>query len=259
MPAERPRLRKREIAFALAAGALAAGGAALVLDDDVGPDRDREESAAEMRYEATDFDAVSVIGPQDVIIVVADEFKVTASGDPGALAQFEAVVEDGSLVIRPREGVTFDDLDDVTFTVAMPTISRVDVEGSGDVTVDGVAGPRFSGAVSGSGTLAIAMLEAEEVELAVTGSGDLDAAGTARAVAIQVTGSGEIHAAGLTGASANVAIEGSGDVDLSVLEQAAVAITGSGEVDISGPAVCTVTGVGSGEVRCEGGGGTIVE
>jgi Putative auto-transporter adhesin, head GIN domain len=259
LPAERPRLRKREIAFALAAGALGAGGAALVLDDDVGPERDRHEYAAEMRYDATGFDAVSVLGPQDVIIIAADEFKVTASGDPGALAQLEAVVEDGSLIIRPREGLTLEDLDDVTFTVGMPAITRVAVEGSGDVTVDRVAGSRFAGAVSGSGTLAIALLEADEVELAVTGSGDLDAAGTARAVAIQVTGSGEVHAAGLTGTSANVAIEGSGDVDLSVLEQAAVAITGSGEVNISGPAVCTVTGVGSGEVRCEGGGDAIVE
>lgn len=261
MPSERPRLRKREIAFALAAGALAAGGAALVLDDDVGPDRhhERADVAADMNYQLAGFDAVTVIGPQDVVIVTADQFKVTASGAPDALAQLEAVVEGSSLVIRPREGLSIGDLDEVTFTVAMPTISRIAVDGSGDVSVDRITGPRFTGAVGGSGTLAIGQLETEEASLSVTGSGDLDASGTARTVSLDITGSGEIHAAGLIGNSASVSIEGSGDVDLTVLEQAAIAITGSGEVDISGPGVCSVTRTGSGEVRCEGGGGDVLD
>lgn len=261
MPQVQPRLRKREIAFALAAGGLATGAAALILDEDVGPDRHREpmEQVSETAWPVTGFDQVSVSGPQDVDIIYAADFKVTASGSADALAQLEAVVENGNLVIRPREGLSFGDIDDVTITVAMPALTRVAVDGSGDVTVERATGPRFAGVVGGSGTLAIGLLEAEEATLSVTGSGAMEASGTAGTVSIEVTGSGEIRAAGLTGNRASVAIQGSGEVDLTVQDQAAVAITGSGEVDISGPGVCSVTGSGSGEVRCEGGGSAALD
>ena len=48
---------------------------------------------------------------------------------------------------------------------------------------------------------------------------------------------------------------GSGDVALTVQQEAEVSIMGSGDVDISGPARCSVSRMGSGNVRCSGGGG----
>lgn len=259
MPTERPRLRKREIAFALAAGALAAGGAALVLNDDVGPDRDSEQiEDSEVNYQLADFDQVSVEGPQDVQILYAEQFKVTATGSPEALGQIEAVVENGGLVIRPKEGRFSGNwglLDDVEFTVAMPRVTRVTLAGSGDVTLDRVSGESFEGLVGGPGTLAIDQMEVERANFTVAGSGDLDASGNADTVAVNINGSGELHAGGLSAGEATVAIGGSGEADLTVLQAANVSITGSGEVDISGPGVCSVTRMGGGEVRCEGGGG----
>lgn len=259
MPHERPRLRKREIAFALAAGALAAGGAALMLDEDVGPDRNHQQVAdSEVSYQLEGFDQVSVIGPQDVDIIHADAFKITASGSPEALGQIEAVVENGGLVIRPKDGRFFGDwgmLDDVRLTVAMPQITRVAVAGSGDVTLERAEGESFEGLVGGPGTLAIGQLAVRQATFTVAGSGDIDAAGTSDTVTINIGGSGEVHAGGLTAREATVAIGGSGDVDLTANEAANVSITGSGDVDISGTAVCSVTRMGGGEVRCEGGGG----
>lgn len=259
MPVERPRLRKREIAFAVAAGALAAGGAALVLDDDVGPDRRHEqiEAAGEVAYPATGFDQVLVIGPQDVDIVYADGFKVTASGSPEALAGMEAVVEGGRLVIRPKDGNALagtDMLEDLSFTIAMPRITRVELAGSGDVTLDRVSGEAFAGQISGSGSLSIGEVQVEQASFTVAGSGDLDASGEAAMAAISIEGSGEVHAGGLSAGQATVAITGSGEADLTALQTANVSITGSGTVDISGPALCSVTRLGGGEVRCEGGG-----
>lgn len=263
MPAERPRLRKREIAIALAAGALAAGGAALVLDEDVGPDRREptEQADTELVYDLRDFTQVSVAGPHDVDISLGDKFLVTAYGDPDAINQLEAVVEDGVLIIRPRESasINFDDLDDVRFAVSLPAITRVNVEGAGEVTLDRVTGESFEGTIGGNGSLAIAQLEVTRATLAVNGSGDLDAEGAVEDAAISINGSGEIHAGGLRSTRGMVSIAGSGEVQLTALEQADVSITGSAQVDISGTAVCSVTQVGSGEVRCEGGGGDVLD
>ncbi|MXO70538.1 head GIN domain-containing protein [Alteraurantiacibacter buctensis] len=261
MPRERPRLSPREIAFALAAGALAAGGAALVLDDQIGPDREErreERGAEEITFNLRDFTQVAVAGPQDVEITLGDGFSVTAYGDPDGLNLVEAVVEDGVLMLRPRDGISFgESLEDVRFAVTLPAITRVSVDGSGDVTLDRAQGDSFEGAIGGSGTLVIAQLEVTRASLTVNGAGDLDAEGTAGDVAVTINGSGQVHAEGLRADRATVDISGSGEVDLTALETAEVAIMGSAEVDISGSAVCSVTQVGSGEVRCEGGGGNV--
>lgn len=261
MPRERPRLSPREIAFALAAGAVAAGGAAAILHDDIGP-RDRDErvreEGGEIAFDLRDFTAVTVSGPQDVEIALGDRFTVTAYGDRDALNLVEAVVEDGVLVLRPRDGIAFgESLDDVRIAVTLPTITRVNVEGAGDVTLDRAVGDSFEGAIGGSGTLAIGQLAVTRASLTVNGSGDLDAEGTADEVEVTINGSGEIHAEGLRAGSASVRIAGSGEVDLTALQQAEVSVTGSAEVNVSGPAVCSVTQTGSSEIWCEGGGGNV--
>lgn len=255
-----PRLRRREIAFAVAMGMMGACGAALILDNaDDGPRGVRNDSPMEeTSYPLSDFASVSIMGPQDVDILYGDSFAVTASGTADSLRQFEAVIEDGGLVIRPRDGQSatiWDDVEDVTFTVTMPRITSVAVAGSGDVTVERVAVDSFAARIDGSGTLVIGQIDADNATFTVAGSGDLDASGRVQKVSVDIGGSGEFHAEGLTGTEATVAIAGSGEVDLTVLEQAAVSITGSGEVDIFGPGVCSVTRMGGGEVRCEGGGG----
>lgn len=265
MPRELPRartgLRKREIALALAMGALGAGGAALVFDaSNDADDHVRENSDDQLQettYALTDFDEVSIVGPQDVDIVYGEAFAVTASGSNDALRRLEAVVENGGLVIRPREGGVLGDrgdIDDVTFTVTMPAVTRVDLTGSGEVRVDRIAGDNFKGVIGGSGTLVIGQIETNEASFSVAGSGDLDASGAVPNLSVNISGSGEVHASGLHASDATVAISGSGEVDLTVLQQANVSITGSGEVDIFGPGICSVTRMGGGEVRCEGGG-----
>ncbi len=171
----------REIAFALASGAVAAGGAAAILHDDIGPrDRDErmQEESGEIAFDLRDFNAVTVTGPQDVEITLGDRFTVVAYGDRDALNLVEAVVDNGVLVLRPRDGITFgESLDDVRFAVTLPAITRVNVEGAGDVTLDRATGDSFEGTIGGSGTLAIGQLTVSRVSLTVNGSGDLDAEG----------------------------------------------------------------------------------
>ena len=127
----RPRLRKREIAFALAAGAMAAGSAALILDQDegyvapvvavAGPDN--------QTYEVAPFEELSTVGPQDVVITTGETFSVRSEGSPGALAALEAVVEDDKLVIRPKgnfaAGFDWSSVAGATFYVTTPRLDAV--------------------------------------------------------------------------------------------------------------------------------------
>lgn len=259
---ERPRLRKREIAFAVAMGALAAGGAALFVAEDEtgGGPTSAITGPNHMTYTAAPFEEISAIGPQDVVITRGDTLTIRSEGSPYALAQLEAVVADGKLTIQPKGGFprggNWGSLEPATFYVTMPRLDAIAMAGSGNIRVDRVEGDSFEGSIAGSGELAIAAMKVDEVNFSIAGGGTVSAAGTAREAHVNVAGSGEVRAGPLHSTIASIAIGGSGEVGLTVEDEAKVSIVGSGDVDIAGPARCSVTQFGNGDVRCAGGGGT---
>ena len=258
---QRPRLRKREILFAVAMGGLAAGGAALVLDEsNDGGAPMIVVNAAPQTYELAPFEGISTVGPQDVVVTFGETQSVRSEGSPEALGQLEVVVEDGELLIRPRNqfrfGFDWGSLRGATYHVTVPRLESVSLAGSGDIRVDRVRGDSFTGTIAGPGEIAIADMQVDEADFRIGGSGNVVVAGTAREAKVAIGGSGEVRAAGLRSETADISIGGSGDVALTVQDEARVSIAGSGDVDITGPASCSVTKMGSGEVSCAGGGGT---
>lgn len=250
----------REVVLAVTAGALAAGGAALILaDNDDGhhpvPLAGGPESVT---YDVTPFAKISTVGPQDVVVSRSETYGVRSEGSSEALARLEAVVEDGELIIRPKQGFeggfNWGRLASATFYVSLPQLEMAALAGSGDIRIDRIEGPRFTGTVAGPGELAVDALQVEEADFSIGGSGTLVAAGTASETRVSIGGSGDIQAKDLRTQTAAVSIGGSGDVDLTVEGEARISIVGSGDVDISGPARCSVTRMGSGNVSCATGG-----
>ncbi len=254
-------LRKREIGFALAMGVIAAGGIALLIDDDDPADPGFIEQFepgddVTLVYQLAGFDEIMSVGSHDVMVTQGDVFSVRAEGPANRIDDLEAVVEDGRLVIRPREGgsnIRLTGHDDITFHVSMPQITQITLAGSGDMTVGRVEGDSFTALLEGSGQIEINDVAVEQADLRVAGSGDLVISGTASDTRITVEGSGEVDADDLSSTTGTITITGSGDAALDVSDQAEVAITGSGDVDITGAGQCLVTTQGSGDVRCEGG------
>lgn len=252
---ERPRLRKREIVFALAAGVFAAGGAALMLDNDGGGPGPRQEASepSEMTYQVANFERISTTGPQDVEIEFGEAFSVQGEG---AVSRLEVVVENDELVIRPRNGIGWDwpGLDSTKFHVTMPRLTQVSLTGSGDISIDQVKGERFSGKVEGfAGSILVNGLEVDQAEFTINGPGEIVAAGTARAASMTINGPGEVQAGELHSQTAAITVNGPGDVELAVEQEADVTVRGPGEVDIDGPARCSISTSGPGSVSCGNG------
>ena len=256
-PRPRSKLRKREIAFAVALGGLAAGAAALMVggSDDSHP-APVTLTAAPQTFQLAEFDEITTMGPQQVVVTLGDTQSVRSEGSPEALGQLEVVVEDGELIIRPKDesGVDWDILSSATYYVTLPDLDAVALEGSGNLRVDRIAGESFTATIEGSGELTIADMEVEEADFSIGGSGTITAAGRARETRVEIGGSGDVQARELRSEEALVEIAGSGNVALTVEEEARVEIAGSGDVDISGPARCTIENVGGGSVQCGGGG-----
>ena len=249
----RRKLRKREVAFAVALGGLAAGTAALIHggSDDSSP-APIAVTAAPQTFELAEFDEISTLGPQEVVVTLGETQSVRSDGSPEALGQLEVVVEDGELIIRPKDesGVDWEVLSSATYYVTLPDLDAVSLAGSGNLRVDRIEGESFTATIEGSGDLAIADMQVDEADFRIGGSGTVVAAGTARETRVEIEGSGDVQAGGLRSEEASVEIGGSGNVALTVEDEARIEIAGSGDVDISGPARCSVTNNGGGDVRC---------
>lgn len=247
-------LRKREIVFALAAGALAAGGAALILDDDGGSAAPIAPVAPQTRQLAP-FEELTSVGAQDIVVTLGEAYRIRSEGSPEALGRIEAVVEDGVLVIRPKERLgrfNWNRGNRTTFHVTVPRLEAISLAGSGDARVDRIEGDSFEASVAGSGELAIDAMQVERADFTIAGSGNVSASGTAREMNVSILGSGDVRARDLRSETADLSIAGSGDARLTVSDEADVSIMGSGDVAIAGTARCSVSRMGSGDVRCEG-------
>ncbi len=260
MAGEKPKLTKKEIAFAVGAGIVATGLAAIAMEDNfdvVGytePPAIMANGPTEMTYDVADFNEIWLNGPQDVVVTYGEEFSVRSEGSALALGTLQARVSGDRLTIGPPEGFNMGNwqmLRNATFYVTMPSLSAVELTGYGDMQIDRVEGERFSAAIAGSdSTLEIADMVVDEAEITIAGSGEISLAGEAREARFFIGGSGDINAERLQSETANITIGGLGDVSLSVSDDARIAIGGRGDVDIHGRATCSVTQVGGGDVDC---------
>jgi hypothetical protein len=135
----------------------------------------------------------------------------------------------------------------ISYEINTPSDTRLTAKsGSGDQTINGIAGPLQS--ATGSGNLRLSDIGAEV--RASTGSGDVTVTGTKGALHVS-TGSGNIRGDRVGGAID--ASTGSGDVRLEQVAAGNVHVsTGSGNAELHGIKGTLVVGTGSGDVRADG-------
>jgi hypothetical protein len=106
---------------------------------------------------------------------------------------------------------------------------------------------RFS--ISGDNNLTIAGYNQDDLAVDVSGHGEVNAKGKARAVRLDISGDGDVDLSGLASQSANADISGSGRASLAPTDEANLSISGSGEIDLlTHPAKLNSDVSGSGRV-----------
>ncbi len=190
-------------------------------------------------------------GAPDMMVAVGSPVSVRAEGDAATLAALDIRVEGGRLIVRNRAGMRWPRSRGRTVVyVSAPRIVGAAASGSGDVRVDRVAGPSFSGSAHGSGNLVVDTLRVERADLSSHGSGNVVAAGTATQLSAHASGSGNVDARRLATKTARVRATGSGNVDAMASDEAELLASGSGNATVLGTRNCRVRGTGSGSVRC---------
>nr|WP_295373585.1 head GIN domain-containing protein [uncultured Sphingosinicella sp.] len=211
-------------------------------------------SAAERRYTITDFDRIHVEGPFQVTLVTGKGVSALATGDTQALERVSIEVQNRTLKIRPNRsawgGYPGKSTGAVKLAVTTHELRGATVIGSGSLSVDKARAMKFDAAISGSGRIGIANVEADMLTLGLLGAGKLIVAGKVKSLRATVTGAGELDGSQLTAEDAEIAADTSGAIGLGVKRAVKLTATGAGDVAIAGTPACTVDHRGAGSISC---------
>lgn len=204
-------------------------------------------------YAVADFTEVDLRGADDIDIRVGPGFSVRADGDAEVLDHVK-IEKVGNVLRVGRTRISGWSWGGkgAKISITMPRLTQAAVAGSGDITVDRIAGARFEGSGAGSGSLSVGELAVDAATFSLAGSGDLKFKGTVKTLEISLAGSGDVDAGDLNASQAKVSIAGSGSVRAEVNGPAEVDVMGSGDVDLGAGAKCKISKMGSGSVRCGG-------
>lgn len=211
-------------------------------------------AAEERRYSVTDFDRLIVEGPFVVHLVVGRTSSATATGSREAIDRVTVDSQGRMLRIRRNRnawgGAPGADVGTVTIALEARSLRSARLIGPARLQVDGAEGLNVEFSVEGSGVLRATAVDADNLTLALAGSGRLDLAGATRRLRANFQGTGDVEGTNLRARDATVATTTVGTVTLTVDGPVTVNAGGLGDVVILGRAVCTLRGSGATQVRC---------
>lgn len=211
-------------------------------------------AAADRTYSVTDFDRVIVEGPYAVQLTLGAPSRAVASGTQGGLDRVTVDVQGQTLRIRRNRsawgGGPGADSGPVTIRLSTRNLRSARLIGPATLDMDGARGLNLELSVEGSGRIRATNIAADNLSLALLGSGGLDVAGTAKALTGNFQGTGNVEGTRLISQNGRVITNTVGAVALTVNGPVTVAANGLGDVAIFGRPACTVTGQGASQVRC---------
>jgi hypothetical protein len=213
-------------------------------------------SADERRYPLTDFDRVIVEGPYVVHIVTGRPTAARAIGSRQALDLLTLDQQGQMLRIRRNRTASAGNTAPVAGVVHIELAARnlrsARIIGPTQLSLENARGLNLELSVEGSGALRATGIDAENLSLALIGSGGLEIAGSTRALTGNFQGTGEIRAAELRASRATIVSTNSGAVAVQVNGPVTVTSNGLGQIRIFGRPDCTVRGLTPDVVACDG-------
>jgi hypothetical protein len=176
------------------------------------------------------FDRVDLRGATDVVVTHGQSTTLTVSGGRNRVRDVITRVQSGTLIVEERSSdpTLYLGNDGPTVTVSTPSLLGARIDGSGDLSMAGLAGG--------------------PLRVRVDGSGDVDAHGRLDALDAAVDGSGDLDLSDVVAQSARVNLSGSGDANVHAVRTLAVVVSGSGDVSYAGDPQLTRDVSGSGDV-----------
>lgn len=176
---------------------------------------DRIEGSGKLEtrsFDLDDFEAVRLDGGLDLDIRVGETRSVEIKLDDNLFENLEIAVKGGELRIGWDEDC--DPSRKCLGTIRVPDLRKLQINGAGDVDLDGLDGGDFT--------------------FVLRGAGDLEARGKVHSLEIDLHGAGDVDAKDVEAKHVDVTVAGAGDVKVTATESIEAAVHGVGDIDYWG-------------------------
>ncbi len=201
----------------------------------------------EMR-DVGEFNSIQSRGSIDIEIMPSDSYALEIQNDENLLDYMLTEVVDGVLEIKYKKGSYSNDHSKVFITV--PTLEVIKSAGSADISIHGTLknSQEINIQLSGSGNIE-GEVDAPLVKAISSGSGNIELSGRSKTFICEIRGSGDAKCADLKSENADISVKGSADVKVFASVSLKVSVAGSGNVYYSGnPPNPDISVSGSGKV-----------
>jgi len=194
----------------------------------------------------SDFDRISFNGIGNLEIIQGNVESLKIEADDNVLDKIESYVSGGTLYLGSKRFITIFPSQDITYTLTVRNLQRIDISGYGDIHAATLMTDRLEVKVSGAGRIAIDNLVADSLVVDLSGAGDFNLAGKVDRQDIILSGAGSYKAGDLQSRLAQITISGAGNAEIWVLEKMNVTLSGIGNLRYYGNPVVEqdITGVG---------------
>jgi hypothetical protein len=196
-----------------------------------------------------EFKNIEVGGAAKVFISQGDHPSIKIEVDEN-LQPYVVVSQEGNkIIIRERQGFNIDPTGDLKIFVTAPVYNSIDVSGACDIIGQTkISNPEnLEMHISGAGDMKMEV-DAPNLAAEVSGSGTVDLKGQTKSVDLELSGSANAHCFELLSESTKVDITGAGSAEVFASVKLEAHVSGAGNVDYKGNATDVdqhVSGAGS--------------
>jgi hypothetical protein len=209
-------------------------------------------ASAERTLSVTSFDRIRVDGPFKVTLTTGVAPFARVTGSSSAIDRVSVDVQGRTLVVRPSlsswGGYPGEATGPAEIVLGTHDLSQAWLNGAGSLSIDRVRGLTFGFDLQGSGSVAIANMDVDQLRVGLNGAGSATLAGKAPKLTAIVRGVSSLDASALQVKDAAIGAEGPAQVKASVTGTLKLDARGTSTIDIAGTPACTVTAQGSATV-----------
>ena len=197
----------------------------------------------------TNFKNVLVSGGMDVSIAQGDVKPVKIETDDNLLQYIEVIQQGDDLVIREKKGINLDPSNKIKVYVTTPVYHNIKLSGAGNIISEGKITNTDDMEIQVSGAGDIKMdLKAPAVKINLSGAGSITLKGDTKDVDLSLSGAGSAHCFDMLAENSKVRVSGVGDANVYASVSVDARVSGVGSIRYKGGASNVsqhVSGVGS--------------
>lgn len=195
------------------------------------------------------YNAIVFSGMGEAEIIQDGSESITIETDDDVMPYVETEVRGGTLYV----GLDFDGLrsilpTEMNVTVHVAELTAIDASGTWTVRAESIETGSLTATVSGTGSLFIGLLTAQDLSLNISGLGEMEVSGEVVSQEVDISGTGKYLAGNLQSETARINISGSGKATVWAAEALDVTVSGSGTVEYYGRPQVSFDESGSGEI-----------